>query len=58
MLIRTPKEQINYTIKISLPTLIKNFLMEESAKIFENVPEETNEFLSKSYSEYISRNRP
>ena len=58
ILIRTPKEQINYTIKISLPTLIKNYLMEESVKIFENVPEETNEFLSKAYNEYILRNRP
>lgn len=32
--------------------------MEESTKIFENVPEETTEFLSKSYNEYIARNRP
>jgi hypothetical protein len=39
ILIRTPKEQINNTIKITLPTLIKEHLMNESQVIFENVPE-------------------
>jgi hypothetical protein len=39
MLIRTPKEQINNTIKITLPTLIKENFMNESQQIFENVPD-------------------
>ena len=56
ILIRTPKEQINNTIKFTLPTLIREHLMNESTIIFENVPEETKENLKKSYEDYLARN--
>lgn len=39
ILIRTPKEQINNTIKFTLPTLIREHLMNESTIIFDDVPE-------------------
>lgn len=52
MLIRTPKEQINQTIKLTLPILLKDHLMAESNQIFENVPEHTIENLKKVYDDY------
>jgi hypothetical protein len=52
ILIRTPKEQINQTIKLTLPVLIKDYLMSESQLIFENVPEDTKDNLKKAYDDY------
>jgi hypothetical protein len=52
MLVRTPKEQINQTIKLTLPILIKDHLITESQAIFENVPEDTIENLKKAYDDY------
>lgn len=52
MLVRTPKEQINQTIKLTLPILLKDYLITESNQIFENVPEATIENLKKVYEDY------
>jgi hypothetical protein len=52
MLVRTPKEQINQTIKLTLPILLKDHLMTESNQIFENVPEDTIVNLKKVYEDY------
>lgn len=52
ILIRNSKDQLNAHFKIHLPGIIRDYLRQESAAVFENVSEETNAELKRFYEDY------